>query len=89
MTPRAQEAFAAMAERPGWLIGIVGDVADNYPVGDLDVHVPGVRCACRPRVERGVTVLGARMRRVVFHRAWDGRDLVEDVEAGLKLGEML
>lgn len=99
-SPRAQEALEARATRPGWALVVVEmvrggrrmgvGVAHHVPEGDLQRHETGTgrQCACGAWSEPGHgSVAGVAVRMVVWHSAWDGRDLVAMVEETGGFGE--
>ncbi len=88
-TARAIEALAARAARPGWTCLLSGTVAHHYPVHDIFPHTP-TGCGCGTRRERGAEAtldsgLVVPITVVVWHSAWDGRDLVAMCEEGTLL----
>lgn len=59
--------------------------AHHVPESDLQEHEVGVgrQCACGAWSEPGSGVVGGvAVMQVVWHNAWDGRDLVAMVEEG-------
>ncbi len=89
---RATEAWAAAAARPGWEVLLVEGRVHRYPLHDIQQHLPSGRCECSPRRVAGGQAqlesgLWAPVKATYLHHAFDGRDLVEMVEAGMPVVE--
>lgn len=89
-TERALAAMEARADRPGWEARYYADTCTLHhsPVNDLSPHTR-YRCPCKPtRTRGGECLLDGEVipcSWMVWHNAFDGRDLVAMVEAGVPL----
>jgi len=63
-----------------WWINIkkMNNDINVLPVGDIKSHIEDATCSCNPRVE----IVGANL--LIVHRAWDNRELFEEITRFLK-----